>query len=283
MSVWIWIAHNKEWLFSGVGLLIMTGIWKLLTRKTVSAPTTMDLPNAATRTVSASPVQTITQSPVINVSPNFHISTESAPHDGKAKSGSSGVPGVTPANKVSEDPRPRLYSLPPRITSVSEKREDGREGEAYGLIEGGDGLQAVVATFRMRKPPEDGQNVYVTARLSYRTVEEIAGRDIGTEVCRINYGTWLEEDFNFVEMTLSDTKELVLLLSAGGKYIAVQDNRRSVERYKPLSLQELKFGYDGIYIDVTLVDSNHGNLILYTYKVEPDPLKVHEIIRVPRA
>jgi hypothetical protein len=282
MSVWVWISHNKEWLFSGAGLLAVTGISKLLTRKPVSAPPTTDLPSVSTQAVSVAPVQTVMQSPVINVSPSFNISTESAHHKGKAKRGSSGIPGVSPANEVNEDPRPRLYSLTPRITRVSEKREDAGEGEAYGLIEGGDVLQAVVATFRMRKPPEDGQDVYVTARLSYKTVEEIAGREIKTEVRRINYATWLEEDFNSVEMTLSDTKELVLLLSAGGKYIAVQDNRHSLERYKPLSLHELTFVYDGIYIDVTLVDRNHGNLILYTYKVEPDPLKVHEIICVPR-
>ena len=180
MSVWVWIAHNKEWLFSGAGLLVVTGIWKLLTRKTVSSPPSMDLPSVATQAVTVAPVQTTTQSPVINVSPSFHISNESASHEGETKSRSSGAPSITPANKVSEDPRPRLYSLPPRITRVSEKREDAGEGEAYGLIEGGDVLQAVVATFRMRKPPEDGREVYVTARLSYRTVEEIAGRDIGT-------------------------------------------------------------------------------------------------------
>jgi hypothetical protein len=60
------------------------------------------------------------------------------------------------------------------------------------------------------------------------------------------------------------------------------DNRRSVEKYKPLSYQELNVGHDGIFIDVTLVGGNHGNLITYTYKVEPQPLKVYEIIRVPR-
>ena len=275
MSAWAWIVHNKEWLFSGAGLLIVTGVGKLLRRKTTSAPQTQGLTIA--------PVQTVTQSPVINVSPTIHFSPTSVPHESKPNNSSLTAPSVAPTNTASEDPRPKLYSLPPRITRVSEKRDDEGDGEAYGLTDGGGVLDAVVATFRMSKPPADGHDVYVTARLSYRTVETIADREIGREICRINYATWLEEDFNFVEMTLSDTKEVVLLLSVAGKYIAAQDNRRSADKYKPLSLHELKFGYDGIFIDVTLVSSDHGNLITYTYKIEPDPLKVHEIIRVPRA
>jgi hypothetical protein len=35
-------------------------------------------------------------------------------------------------------------------------------------------------------------------------------------------------------------------------------------------------------VGVTLVDANHGPVITYTYKIDVDPLRVHEIIRVPR-
>jgi hypothetical protein len=33
---------------------------------------------------------------------------------------------------------------------------------------------------------------------------------------------------------------------------------------------------------VTLVDEFYGAIITYTYKIEINPLKVHEIIRVPK-
>jgi hypothetical protein len=227
--------------------------------------------------------QPLTQAPVINVSPRFHMSNEV--QRGKAENAGfgsrTGIASRTNPSKISDDPCPKLYSLPPRIVRVSERYEEG-EHEAYGLTQGGETLQAVVATFRMQKPAEDSLDVYVTGRLSYRTVSQVAGKDIATEIHRINYATWLEEDFNFVEMTLTDTKELVLLVVADDTYIAVQDNRRSRERYKPLSYQEVEVDGDGIFIDVTLVGDGHGNIITYTYKVRPQPLKVHEIIRVPR-
>jgi hypothetical protein len=36
MSAWAWIVHNKEWLFSGAGLLVITGVWKILGSKATS-------------------------------------------------------------------------------------------------------------------------------------------------------------------------------------------------------------------------------------------------------
>ncbi len=85
-------------------------------------------------------------------------------------------------------------------------------------------------------------------------------------------------------MTITDTKEVVLALQAEGSdvCVALQDNRHSTTKYNGLAYHKLEPNTDSFYVDATLVDGNHGPVITYTYKIDVDPLKVHEIIRVPR-
>jgi hypothetical protein len=53
-------------------------------------------------------------------------------------------------------------------------------------------------------------------------------------------------------------------------------------KYNGLAYHKLEPNTDPFYVDVTLVDGNHGPVITYTYKIDVNPLKVHEIIPVPK-
>lgn len=266
--MWNWIITNKEWVFSGVGISILAMALWFLRKLFFGSP------------VAAAPVQTntntVNQSPVINI----NVPPTSAPSEQKPDAQTT-LPAtrVRPEPKEEPDLRPQIYSLEPRIIHVSEV--DPEEGT--GIVEGGDALRAVVATFRMKKPSPDRHATYLTARLSYRTREDNGVREVVKEIHRVNYGTWLDEDFNFVEMTITDTKELVLALQAEGSgvCVAVQDNRHSTNKYNGLTYHNLDPNTESFYVDVTLIDGNHGPVITYTYKIDVDPLKVHEIIRVP--
>ena len=221
----------------------------------------------------------VIQSPTISVAPVINVSHPAPPLQELR-------PEAAPTPKEEIDPRPRLYTLPPRIINVTLKDvgedDGGLDGEETGVFEGGDGvLKAVVATFRMKQPAADRHTTHLTARLSYRVVENIYIREIPREIHRVDYGTWLGEEFNFVEMTLTDTKELVLVLHAGGYFLAVQDNRHSRNKYKEFTPQKLEPNTDSFFVDVSVIDSSHGFVTSYTYKIDIDPLKVHEIIRVP--
>jgi len=256
--MWNWLAQNKEWVFSGVGLTVLAvGCWlvkRIFTRKSA-----------------ASPINSVTQAPVINVAPVFNL-----PHtkSEKPKNESSAASTARPAEEAL-DGRPVLRSLPPRICFLTES-EDG-----YGFIEGGDSLRAVIATFRMYKPSADPRGTQVIARLSYRTKSDFGIRETLEEVHRVNQGMWVDEGFNSIEFTLTDTKELILAVDGGGKCIAIQDNRHSVSKFKQPSVYEFGKDVDAFFVDVTLVDELYGVIITYTYKIEINPLKVHEIIRVP--
>lgn len=142
--MWNWLAHNKEWVFSGVGLTVLAvGSW-LVKR-------------IFTRTPAASPINSVTQAPLINVAPVFNL-----PHAASDKPENESSAASTARPDVEgQDGRPDLRSLPPRICFVTES-EDG-----YGFTEGGDSLRAVVATFRMYKPSADPRGTQVIARLSY--------------------------------------------------------------------------------------------------------------------
>jgi hypothetical protein len=270
--MWDWIVQNKQWVFSGAGVSIIAAVLWFLSKLFRPEPKT-PAPTSASNSV--------VQAPVISVAPVFHSSYPA--ESPQVTKPDAQIAPTLPARRTppeEDDPGPKLYSLPPRIVGVSEK--DVEEGT--GILEGGEALRAVVATFRMKKPSTDGHATYVTARLSYRTTENIIGREISREIHRVNYGTWVEEEFNFVEMTLTDTKELVLVLQATGdaQCVAVQDNRHSTTKYNGLAFHKLEPHADSFFVDVTLVDANYGPVITYTYKIEVDPLKVHEIIRVPR-
>jgi hypothetical protein len=265
--MWNWIMLNKQWVFSGIGISALAAAWWLL--KKVGT-----LGSASPASSAQTNANSVVQSPVITV--NFPPSPAPA-------SAAAPVPDAQarplPAAQEPEI-RPQIYSLTPRITHVSEV--DPEEGT--GIIEGGNDLKAVVATFRMRKSSSDGHATYLTARLSYRPHEDIGIRDLAKEIHRVNYGTWLDEEFNFVEMAITDTKELVLVMQAhgGGVSVAVLDNRHSATKYNGLAYHRLELDVDSFFVDVTLVDGNHGPLVTYTYKIDTDPLAVHEIIRVPR-
>ncbi len=255
-SMWPWIAQNKEWVFSGAGIAVFAGLWWLF-KKLFSSPP------AAT---------TVTQAPIVTVSPTFNLSqTSLAPENTKTEF-------VTAAPMRSaeeaEAARPTLYSLPPRIWFV-------RECEAYGFTQGGDASRAAVATFRMAKPGADRRGTHITARLSYRTKSDADLGGISKEIGRVNYGAWIDQDFNSATFTLTDTHELILVWKENGNFVAVQDNRHSISKFKEPSYYEL--AEHEFFVNVTLVDEIYGSLITYTYKVETNPFKVSEIIRFPRA
>lgn len=286
--MWNWIVVNKQWVFSGVGVSIVAGLLWLLRRSffgnpVLAAPAPIPPP---TQTQNQTNTNSVVQAPVINVNVPLPPPSEAKPEPSpelRATPPSQTVSKSAPsALKEERDLRPRIYSLPPRIVHVSENN-DPEDGNG-GIIEGGDSLKAVVATFRLKKPSPDGNDTYLTARLSYRTKEDIGIREIEKEIHRVNYGTWLDEDYNFVKMRITDTKEVVLAIQAEGSdtCLAVQDNRHSTTKYNGLVYHKLEPNTDSFFVDVTLVDGNHGAVILYSYKIDVDPLKVHEIIRVPK-
>jgi hypothetical protein len=263
-----WIVQNRQWLFSGAGISIIgASLWllKKLLRPEPKTPQPPPINNS------------VVQAPVISVAPVFHL-----PH--QASSPPEPTPTLPPTEEV--DPRPKLYTLEPRIINVTLKDvgedDGGLDEEDAGIFEGGDGvLKAVVATFRMKQRSADGHTTYLTARLTYRVTEDVYVREIPREIHRVNHGVWLGEEFNSVEMDLTDTKEVVLVLHAGGEFVAVQDNRHSVSKYKEFTPHKLEPNADSFFVDVAVIDSNHGFVTSYTYKIDLDPLKVHEIIRVP--
>jgi hypothetical protein len=276
--MWHWIVANRAWLFSGVGIsILVAGGWFLkklglfAPSSLVAAPTSAPIQQTNTNAV--------IQAPVINVNvPQSSPTPQSTlPPEPKSE-----FPRVEAKPEEEPDHRPQIRSLPPRITSVRED-DDPEEGNG-GIVEGGDSLKAVVATFRMKKPSPDGNGTYLTARLSYRTRENILVRDIEREIHRVNYGTWIDEDYNFVKMRITDTKELVLTIQpkGSGVCLAVQDNRHSPDKCNGVAYHKLEPHDGSFFVDVTLVDGKHGPVIGYTYQIDVDPLKVHEIIRVPR-
>jgi hypothetical protein len=251
-----WLAQNKEWVFSGAGIAAFGVLWWLLKKLSATSPV----------------ASAVTQAPQVTISPTFNLSQSAATPETSQKQS----PAVAPLRSVveAEEGRPKLYTLPPRICFVHDE-------DSYLFTEGGNLARAVVATFRMAKPSADRRGTHITARLSFRTTSVVGLREKSNEIARVNYGTWIGEEFNSVTFALTDTKELILVMGANGKFVAIQDNRHGVSKFNEPSYYELE--PDTFFVDVTLVDEIYGSLITYTYEVETNPLKVSEIIRIPPA
>jgi hypothetical protein len=252
--MWNWFVQNKEWLLSGIVIAVLGVIWSIIKSFLEDKSS-----NAVIR------------APVITVSPTIHFPKDvsSAPTSGEA---------AHVSGEADEDKRPKLYSLHPRICSVT-VRYNGS-----GFAESGESFEprAAIATFRMAKPSADGNDTYITARLSYRMVADVGWREASKEIHRVNNGAWLNEDYNSVEMGLPDTKEVILFLRNTGRCFAVQDNRHSVAKYGSPTIYEFSSTIETLFVDVLLVDDKYGTLITYTYEIKTDPLTVSEIILVPR-
>ena len=253
--MWAWLSQNKEWVFSGAGIAALGVLWWFWKR--LSANSTGN---------------NVTQAPQVTISPTFTLSQTTVAPDTSQKVSPLFAPPRTAAE--AEEGRPTLYSLPPRICFVDDH-------DAYVFREGGTTARAVVATFRMAKPSVDRRGTNITARLSFRTASVVGFREVPKEIGRVNYGIWIGEEFNSVAFTLTDTKELILAMGVEGHFVAVQDNRHGVGKFHEPSYFDIE--PKTFFVDVILVDEIYGSLITYTYEIDTDPLKVSEIIRVPRA
>lgn len=218
----------------------------------------------------------MTQNPVINI----NVPRQEQDHAIKvppSKPTDPPDPTKSGSKEQDHDPRPKFETLAPRIAFVMP------HGESFidGFVEEGKEFRAVLAVVRMYRPAADASETFITARLTYRTKENICLRSENVRLFDIHYGTWLEEGFNFVKMTLTDTKELILAMEFEGKCLAVQDNRHSVEKRRDFTYKDLPES-DPFYVDVTLTDEKYGNLISFTYEIQAKPLGVEPILRVPR-
>jgi hypothetical protein len=109
-----WIVQNGQWLFSGAGISIIgASLWllKKLFRPQPKTPQPAPINNS------------VVQSPVISVAPVFHLPHHASP-----------PPEPTPSPPPTEeiDPRPKLYTLSPRIINVTLKEID-ETGNQYDL------------------------------------------------------------------------------------------------------------------------------------------------------
>jgi hypothetical protein len=83
--MWYWLAKNKEWLFSGVGVTALVGAWWFFRGVLISRSD--PLPKRANR---------VTQTPTITVSPTFNLSQELRSPEGPKQE----PPAIVPAPVV---------------------------------------------------------------------------------------------------------------------------------------------------------------------------------------
>lgn len=133
----------------------------------------------------------------------------------------------------------------------------------------------------MAKPGADRRGTHITARLSMQTKSAIGFREVSQEFCRINYGMWLDEEFNSVPFALTDTRELIVIMEADGHVVAVQNNRHGVNKYNEPGYSEI--APDKFFVRVTPVDEIYGALVTYSYEIGTKALTVSEIIWVADA
>ena len=103
--------------------------------------------------------------------------------------------------------------------------------------------------------------------------------EVSKDIHRVNHAMRLGENYNSSKITLTDTKEVILLMQKDGKDVAIQDNRHEPNKYGEPTVCVFPTVLESIHVDVTLVDERFGALITYTYKIRMSTLAIDEIIR----
>jgi len=97
---------------------------------------------------------------------------------------------------------------------------------------------------------------------------------------RVNYGAWVGEAFNFAEIDICDTQELVLALRhSDGYLLAIQDNRHSTEKFGGAVTKEIR---EDCYADVTIVDEESATRAQYSFRLTQEPFGVVQAVAVQR-
>jgi hypothetical protein len=235
-----WIITNKEWLFSGVGGVIVLGIVGFVFRRIFR--TFKILPQVP----AAAPIQ---------ISVNQHQTVDSS--------------NRAAVRTESETTNPEIVSLPPRVCFV-----DG-DLEQDGFIEAGNASRAAVATFRLAYTKHRG-DLNITARISYWNIAETKAEM--RQLVRVNHGAWLDEEFNAVQMTLTNTKELILAVQWEDQCKVVHDNRHGVQNNRGFSFYSFPPDCDQFFATVQLVDEQYGPICYDAFRIRRDPF---EITRIP--
>jgi hypothetical protein len=182
--MWHWVAENKEWLFSGVGVAVLGVLVRVVVPSLRKKLRAKGEPVVGPVTGSSATSSVVTAQRVnINVSPN--ISPVISPIMSPAQSNRYGGP-VGPRNKQDDGTLPNVGSLRPEVTTIVLDEESDVWSKGNG-----DGLLAVLLPFS--NEPQPGKNTLAVeslkARLTYYQ------RDRVEEFKRIDSGCWLNEAF----------------------------------------------------------------------------------------
>jgi hypothetical protein len=268
-----WIHDHMgwaEWVFSGIGVLIFSSAVKFLWRNRPQYVLVEPKAESVTQNPTMHQSPTLNQSPIVTQSPSLTQSPHIHLHIGEDKS------PVSVSNHLSPPARskPVIEALKPRIAKVV-LADSEIATRGHRIIEKDDEEehdQAIIAAFRMKKSSSNA--VRLVARLEFHAnPPEGPAKIIPPVVHHVHYGMWLDEGCNHVWMTLTNTKELVLLLQEhpSGKLAAIQDNRPSEGRSDVPSLRELP---SVVTVGVILADDDFGEICSFVYEIKSNPLRV---------
>ena len=232
--MWNWLAKNKEWLFSGVGVTALVGAWWFFRKLLISRSDPLP-----------APVNQVTQTPTITVSPIFNLSQElRSPEEPKQE-----PPAVMPA---------------PAVVRANLKEEATKIGKIY--LQGdiwtlAPGVQSKEAPFRgllmdVANVPTQSWNIKA---VTVKAVLKIQSRSYSPL-------PWLEEYTNTVRLEPAARKTIVLAVGhdrAMGSWHFVlnhRDNYNSVANPSRMDWTNMAPIPSDLPLEVLLVDVNSGEL-----------------------
>jgi hypothetical protein len=232
--MWNWLAHNKEWLFSGVGVSALVAAWwffrKSLSSKRDSLPT---------------PTNQVAQTPTITVSPTFNLSRELSGSEAQKQ-------------------RPTAVAPAPVVTRANLKVEATKVGKIY--LQGdiwtlAPGVQTKESPFRglvmdIANVPTQSWNIKTVTVKAALTIQSRSYSPL----------PWLEEYTNAVRLEPAARKSIVLAVghdSRRGSWHLVlnhRDNRNSIADPSRMDWTNMAPFPSDLPLEILLVDVDSGEL-----------------------
>ena len=175
-----WLLNNKEWIFSGIGVFILSGIIALIFRRGSSGN------NTVTQIPSIMQTPAVTQAPVLNINVS--------PHEASS----------TPVSTSSPSNKSPLFALNPLVVTRNVSFVSGRQEDKTA--------QVCIARFKITDGLSSPIQSRFEASIDYVERLSASGMPYQSRAAHINQGQWLRP--------VNDVQELILAIEGDSTLFA---------------------------------------------------------------
>lgn len=236
MIDWLW--NNKEWIFSGIGIAVVTWLWALLSRKSAG-------PNQAFQSNAVTQSPAVSQAPFVHQQPNIKNEIHLTVHDP--------IPGPTQGpepKSLEQRPRHNVQILNRRVAWISEEI-----GQYFieAIEQGGKHFKAFVVDCRNEPVPNKNIPTWyeVSAAITYLD-------EHGMEIQHTRGASWVEAGSPRLNFPLQQKRVLIVAICLPNEWITLEGNEARALPEQKLLAKIVLYDKHGLSLPAKILEMDLG-------------------------